>query len=618
MTLGMLKAPKETGNERTTTLEFRLGSSVDLNKTPGVPSKAYALAELLKAPSWRLTGVPGEERESAAQVLARARAREEPTKRDNMKWPRKAPSWLKHDKQVLRFYAFFQETVVERWDENCRYRNCVILYYMEDATIRISEPKIENSGIPQGSFLKRGHIQKPDGSGQFGPMDFKIGEEVTIYGISYHVTGCDLFTRWFFKENDIELPEDEQLVQDQWQKTYTFQKIAEKGGLPMSRSAVEAKILCKYQLGQPPADLKFVQFLENDRKVLRFKGYWDDPTPYGSRMYFVMHFYLADNTVEINEAHVRNSGRAVFPVFYRRSPLYKENICSVYPGMLEPEKKSYEPQDLFVGSTVNVWGRTVVLYDCDEFTQNFYMEFLGYDQSQGKVDVSEVPLRHAKLLPPPHAGVGSEEDSLINCLMVRPKPPKQDLVRLITYSGIILRFEAKMVNGEPEDENRRFIIGFFPADDHTACWELEVRNSGHMGGKFAEKGRRKNPDTRAYFKLQEFAVGKIITLAAQAFYIIRADEHTLKFMEQRPEELPFADPLACALRLSPIADEPEMQDESGIDPDSLKYLAARAGVDLLDHEIITLLRACCVNTADGEGVPLVSGPMVLDAIARYR
>ena len=37
-------------------------------------------------------------------------------------------------------------------------------------------------------------------------------------------------------------------------------------------------------------------------KVLRFRGYWDDHTLYGARVYFVVHYYLKDNTVEINEA----------------------------------------------------------------------------------------------------------------------------------------------------------------------------------------------------------------------------------------------------------------------------------------------------------------------------
>ena len=58
------------------------------------------------------------------------------------------PTWLKHDRQVLRFYAYFQEAVVEDPSENYRLRKCLIYYYLEDDTMHIMEGKVENSGIP--------------------------------------------------------------------------------------------------------------------------------------------------------------------------------------------------------------------------------------------------------------------------------------------------------------------------------------------------------------------------------------------------------------------------------------------------------------------------------------
>lgn len=36
--------------------------------------------------------------------------------------PKKAPAWLKHDRQVLQFKGYFQEHVVENPDENYRVR----------------------------------------------------------------------------------------------------------------------------------------------------------------------------------------------------------------------------------------------------------------------------------------------------------------------------------------------------------------------------------------------------------------------------------------------------------------------------------------------------------------
>ena len=63
-------------------------------------------------------------------------------------------------KKVLRFDAYFQEHVVENPNENYRIRKCLIYYYLDDETLYITEPKIENSGLPQGVFLKRQRVPK--------------------------------------------------------------------------------------------------------------------------------------------------------------------------------------------------------------------------------------------------------------------------------------------------------------------------------------------------------------------------------------------------------------------------------------------------------------------------
>lgn len=57
--------------------------------------------------------------------------------------------------QVLRFSAFFKESCVESGLESYRVRKVLIYFYLEDNSIEIIEPKQMNSGIPQGSFLKR-------------------------------------------------------------------------------------------------------------------------------------------------------------------------------------------------------------------------------------------------------------------------------------------------------------------------------------------------------------------------------------------------------------------------------------------------------------------------------
>lgn len=58
------------------------------------------------------------------------------------------PTFVKLDKQVLRFFGYFKESVVESRLENYRIRKLTIYYYLEDHSIMINEPKQENSGTP--------------------------------------------------------------------------------------------------------------------------------------------------------------------------------------------------------------------------------------------------------------------------------------------------------------------------------------------------------------------------------------------------------------------------------------------------------------------------------------
>jgi hypothetical protein len=49
---------------------------------------------------------------------------------------------------VLRFFGYFKESVVESRLENYKIRKLIIIYYLEDHSILINEPKEVNSGTP--------------------------------------------------------------------------------------------------------------------------------------------------------------------------------------------------------------------------------------------------------------------------------------------------------------------------------------------------------------------------------------------------------------------------------------------------------------------------------------
>lgn len=563
------------------TLVYSLDSAADKLKPEAFkgPKPGNVTADHLKAmahPAYRLdmTGpvVTHEER-----VAAKESAR-------NTTTPRAPPAWLKHDRQVLRFYGFFQEPVHENPNENFRIRKCIIFFYLEDGTMQIVEPKIENSGVPQGAFVKRHRFPKADGTGFYGPQDLTCGSNITVYAKTFRITGGDEFTQWFYQNSFLDFGTAEGTPTDAFAESAAAQQPS-----GVTKDVVEGREYTELMLGGNRKNAKLKQYLANDRKVLRFQCYWDDHTRYGTRQYFVLHFFLADDTVEILECYARNAGRDPYPVFYRRSPLRKNPILSPTPGMLEPDAVIYKPQDLVVGESLDIFGRKIVIYDCDDFTRTFYTDYIGFEQHSLPIEQPEQV--HIQLSHAPHTGFGSEEDSLASCVALRPKPPRKDLLKLMTNSDRVLRFEAKMNNGLPEDKARSFVIGVFLADDTVAVWETRKRNSGHTEGKWAERSKKRNSATGEWFQPSDFYVGASVDVNGCPFMISKADEYTLKFMEQNPEVFGKAGIEGVAAKLSGL--KAELTGVAKINPDDLRALAkAKLGCDLADQELIAILRAC--------------------------
>lgn len=115
------------------------------------------------------------------------------------------PSYVKLDKQVLRFFCYFKESVVESRLENMRCRKLTICYFLEDKSIMITEPKQVNSGVPQGHFLKRQVVLRANGC-PYMPEDFAIGIDVSIFGRAMRIFDADQYTRNFYQKQGRDLP----------------------------------------------------------------------------------------------------------------------------------------------------------------------------------------------------------------------------------------------------------------------------------------------------------------------------------------------------------------------------------------------------------------------------
>lgn len=458
------------------------------------------------------------------------------------------PAWLAHDRQVLAFQAYFKEAVNESAGEDHRIRKCEITFYLSDQSIAITEHKRENSGIPQGQFIKR-HKIPLDGETRYVNLhDLKIGNTVTVYTRTFYIYACNGSTRKFLKESGMQVLPDQQVPDDAYTKRRSLVKENETGAdstvyRGMQKSAI--KDFVEASMGKSMSQMNLKQFLKNDGRVLRFYCQWDDTAAlYGMLHDYTLHYFLADDTIEILEVHEANSGAAEFPRLLNRQKLSKA-IRALKPLGTKPgddKDGCYHWKDLNIGISIRLFGRNVMLLDADPSTRDYYQTkgiMLGPGKAKKVILKPVVPEQE----PPPPNGYGSEEDSLGSCHSLMPQPPKRDFVKLLSKARTNLKFSAKFDNTDhvvrTSDMDRKFVVTFFLADDTVAVFEPQRRNSGIVGGKFLKRQKLMNSRGKAMMP-EDFFVGARVSLGSHMFLIDDIDEFSLKYMEQNKADFPMA------------------------------------------------------------------------------
>jgi hypothetical protein len=110
---------------------------------------------------------------------------------------------------------------------------------------------------------------------------------------------------------------------------------------------------------------------------------------------------LVDDTLEVREVHTANDGRDPFPVLIGRHKVPKDryNVESSFPAVVmelsdHEIKQYYTPKDFKIGSTVTIYGRRFLIYDCDNFTKAFFYQNFGitdFDTVEVKDKVKNLP-----------------------------------------------------------------------------------------------------------------------------------------------------------------------------------------------------------------------------------
>jgi len=451
------------------------------------------------------------------------------------------PPWVAFDRKVLRFYGYFTEDVQNNEFEDHRIRKILVNFYLEDQTMHVAEPKEENSGIPQGVFIKRHHIVKADGSA-FAIADINIGQSPEVYGRTYHIVDCDGFTRSYLAELGIAVGDALPYPPQPLEVFKESRKKINSGGPPRPRDDdltrfMEAKLGCASNI---LLDDKLKQYIQNNQRVLRFFCLWDDREKiYGEKRSYILHYFLEDDTIEILEVYEANSGREPFPVFLRRDQLPKV-LPDLDVTQTVSKNQCYTAEDLVVGGFVNVHNRAFLIYDCDGFTKNWYKDNLGIENIKA-INVAEPAQPIVKMALDPYNGFGSVEDSHQNATQLIPKPPRKDFHKLMAKEKMVLRFVSQMVdvdgnsNLSNSDKDRKFIFSYFLADDSISIFEPPTRNSGIIGGKFLERARVNKPDSNDRYIESDFFSGADVMVHKRCFRLLEADEYSLQYMEDNKE-----------------------------------------------------------------------------------
>jgi EF-hand domain-containing protein 1 len=431
--------------------------------------------------------------------------------------------------------GFFNEAVTESRSETFRRRIVVLRYFLEDDTFEIFEQRRRNDGMHGAKFLNR---QQHDAVS----LDtLRVGTTLVLYSRAFRITACDEFTRTFFLERGEPQPEDLELPSDTFGTTMEREVARTAGWNGKTTNSISRYVEAVRGKAVKKKDT-LSKFLTEDGHELRFFACWDQTIKkhdvFAMKQHFTIKFFLVDDTVELTHIRLPHERKTLDPLRFlsrRRMPKSlivhddRERSCEDGTG----DEDYFTAADFRVGQVASIYSKDMLIYDCDDFTQKWCLENLGVDQKANAIDLSEPPKAKVVLPPPPHIGIGSEEDTLHSWKYLSPQqhPRKSDYKRFLESKGKTLKFFCRLDSTDPIDSIRQYRITWYLDDDTLAVYESEVRNAGLGSGKWQARTKMVNVNTGKPFVSNDFFVGAIVTIKRHRFIIEGADDFSLRFME---------------------------------------------------------------------------------------
>ncbi|EPY24300.1 EF-hand domain-containing family member C2 [Strigomonas culicis] len=499
---------------------------------------------------------PGQLGQTAAQLLASLSV-----KNRSRVAKKEEPPFMTLEDKVLNFSAFFCEKAPEGGTSDMWQRRVVIYLYPADNTVLIQERHVPNSGLDGGTFLKRQKVPADARQRELFPEDeyltvnlFNVGEWVRINAVEFFLYDCDAFTREFLTMLGVDVgpsvePPDDAFFLSKRNATFTTRD-AEDGP---ENAVTEAE--------------RTARFVQDSGKLLRFYALLDERGGAKAcvRKLEVL-LYVEDDTIAVVER--QNSPEAIPTLFLSRTFLpkcgsvEKQNELTFrhrINGQREPyigPDAFYKDVDLSVGMRLNVLGRSVLLYDCDDFTREFYVERYGFEQPPA-TDVSEyfAPTDKEKML------TEARETSRAQALLLTGKGQGKNMA---FTAKDVLRFRLRLSNpSNHENARRRFVLTYYTGADEGMLYEVAVPNVNYPAGCLLKRQPLAKPSAQGSLRTtlgaatnsnnqqlmkevdryheSDIAVGKEMQIAGLLLIIVGMDAHTEAYYLGNPTALPSED-----------------------------------------------------------------------------
>ncbi|GFS41557.1 EF-hand domain-containing family member C2 [Nephila pilipes] len=496
---------------------------------------------------------------------------------------------------VLTFHASFDNRG-EPPRDRMKYRNCHVLYFVEDGTIKVYEPKQRNSGTDQGCLVSRNLIPKPDG-GFYCLDDLRIGETVIFFGKSFKLLDCDPFTKRFLTEMGYRpnIPESqfvdpvtEDRIQEDMPRTNIRRPTekSHKGEVFLNNFPNALHFYCIYTRSETQFEEKryvslYYHLYDGRIKIIddeKLRNYQELLRVGGHDSYLLLkptHIpktlrNLSVDNIGNGQAILNNSGTTGdtrLPNWVMMNQMQKRStfLIDANPPKDGNKQDFYGAEDLELGKTIDVFGAKIFLYDCDEFTKQFYKH--NYGKEFVPVTLPELKrFKYQKLVYPQE--FVKPVDSLISCYKSGPSsgyksdtnpydvfcvsPNKggysENFLKFLLncrdgVEGNILRFLCNILTDESPKKHCLFVISFYLQDDtiEITKFDPDLTQGLRSGEKQVYRRKVTKPTTGplncndCLYQKTDFYIGNIICVNTDQYYILNADEYTLEYMEKHSD-----------------------------------------------------------------------------------